>query len=71
MKKTSGEEKGQGSSQLVSQTLKNCFSSTVKAITLAKRNMFSIGSLGTTSKVISTYSWLEDTLDRKRKRRYD
>ena len=31
--------------------------------------MFSIDSLGTASKVIGTNSWLEDTLDRKRKRK--
>ena len=31
--------------------------------------MFSIGSLGKASKVIGIDSWLEDTLDRKRKRR--
>ena len=31
--------------------------------------MFSIESLGTTSKVIGTNSWLEDTLEKKRKRK--
>ena len=34
-----------------------------------KKNFFSIESLGTASKVISTESWLEDTLEKKRKRK--
>ena len=38
-------------------------------VTLAKKKMFSIESVGTTSKVKGTNSWLEDTLERKRKRR--
>ena len=38
-------------------------------MTPAKKKMFNIESLGTTSKVIGTNSWLEDTLGRKRKRR--
>ena len=37
--------------------------------TPAKRKNFSIESLGIASKVISTKSWLEDTLERKRKRK--
>ena len=37
-------------------------------ITLVKKKMFSIESLGTASKVINTNSWLEDNLERKRKR---
>ena len=36
-------------------------------ITPFKKKMFSIESLGTASKVIGTDSWLEDTLERKRK----
>ena len=39
------------------------------AVTLVKKKMFSIESLGATSKVISIESWLEDTLERKRKRK--
>ena len=31
--------------------------------------MFSVDTLGTTSKVIGNESWLEDTLDKKRKRK--
>ena len=38
-------------------------------MTLAKKKMFSIESLATASKVIGTDSWLEDTLERKRKRK--
>ena len=34
-----------------------------------KKNMFSIESLGTASKVISIESWLEDTIEKKRKRK--
>ncbi len=39
------------------------------AVTLAKKKIFSIESLGMASKVIGIDSWLEDTLERKRKRR--
>ena len=38
-------------------------------VTLAKKKMISIESLGMASKVIGTDSWLEDTLERKRKRK--
>lgn len=38
-------------------------------VTLVKKKMFSIESLGMASKVIGTNSWLEDTLERKRKRK--
>ena len=38
-------------------------------MTRVKKKMFSIESLGAASKVISTKSWLEDTLERKRKRK--
>ena len=38
-------------------------------MTQVKKKMFSIESLGTTSKVISKESWLEDTLEKKRKRK--
>ena len=34
-----------------------------------KKKKFSIETLGATSKVISTESWLEDTLERKKKRK--
>ena len=53
-KKNGDIEKGQESSQLVSQAQKNPFSLTTKIITLVKRKMFSIDSLGMTSKVIGT-----------------
>ena len=39
----------------------------MKEITLIKRKMFSIDSLGIASNVID--SWLEETLERKRKRK--
>ena len=68
-KKTSEVEKGQYSSKLISRAPKNPFSSTTKAITSIKGKMFRFDSLGTTSKVIDTDSLLEDTLDRKRKRK--
>ena len=38
-------------------------------MTLAKKKMLSIEPLGIASKVIGTDSWLEDTLERKRKRK--
>ena len=38
-------------------------------ITPVKKNIFSIESLSTASKVIGTNSWLEDTLEKKRKRK--
>lgn len=68
-KKTSEVEKSQGASMLISHVPKNLFSSTVKEITLIKRKMFSIDSLRMASKVIGTESWLEDTLEKKRKRK--
>ena len=39
--------------------------------TPVKKKMFNIESLGVASKVIGTESWLEDTLERKRKRKYE
>jgi len=68
-KKASDAEKGPDSSKLVSQAPKNPFSLATKTLTPAKRKMFSIDALGTTSKVIDIDSWLEHTLDRKTKRR--
>ena len=68
-KKTQEEEKVLGSSRLLSQDLKNPFFATTAATTQVKRKMFSIESLGTASKVISIESWLEDTLEKKRKRK--
>jgi tellurite resistance-related uncharacterized protein len=41
----------------------------MKKLTPVKRKFFSVDTLGTTSKVIDTESWLEDTLDRKKKRK--
>ena len=38
-------------------------------MTQVKKKMFTIESLGTASKIISTESWLEDTLEKKRKRK--
>ena len=38
-------------------------------MTQVKKKMFSIEFLGTTSKIISIESWLEDTLEKKRKRK--
>ena len=43
----------------------------MKILTLVKRMMFSIYTLEIVSKVINTKSWLEGTLDRKRKRKED
>ena len=68
-KKTQEEEKAPSSSQLLSRDLKNPFSATTTTMTQVKKKMFSIESLGTISKVISTKSWLEDTLEKKRKRK--
>ena len=48
---------------------KNPFAPPTAKATPAKRKMFSVESLGTASKVISTESWLEDTLERKRRRK--
>ena len=47
----------------------NPFSTTTVEVTPVKKKMFSIESLGAASKVISIESWLEDTLERKRKRK--
>ena len=69
MKKTQEEEKAPGSSRLLSQDPKNPFSTTTTVATQVKKKMFSIESLGTASKVISTDSWLKDTLEKKRKRK--
>ena len=68
-KKSSEVEKGQSSAKLISQDPKNPFSSTAMTITLVKKKMFSIESLGMASKVIGIDSWLEDTLERKKKRK--
>ena len=48
---------------------KNPFASPIVTATPAKRKMFNVESLGMTSKVISTEAWLEDTLERKRRRK--
>ena len=48
---------------------KNPFAPPTAKATPAKRKMFSVESLATASKVISTESWLEDTLERKRRRK--
>jgi len=54
---------------LISQYPKNPFSSNAMVVTPAKKKMFSMESFGTASKVIGTNSWLEDTLEGKRKMR--
>ena len=69
MKKNQEEEKAPSSSRLLSRDPKNPFSATIVAATPRKKKMFSIESLGTTSKVISIESWLKDTLEKKRKRK--
>ena len=51
-KKNTEIEKGQESSNPISQTQKNHVSLTTKEITPVKRKMFSIDSLGMTSKVV-------------------
>ena len=68
-KKTQEEEKALDSSRLLAQDPKNPFSTIAAAVTQVKKKMFNIESLGTVSKVISTESWLEDTLKKKRKRK--
>ena len=68
-KETVEAEKGKESSTLVSQAPKNPFASPTVATTPAKRKMFSVESLGTASKVISIELWLEETLERKGKRK--
>ena len=62
MKKTTEVEKRK-------EVPKNPFAPPTVKATPAKRKMFSVESLGTTSKVISIESWLEDTLERKRRRK--
>ena len=66
-KKTQEVEKVPSSSRLLSQDPKNPFFATTMVVTLVKKKMFSIESLGRASKVIGIESWLEDTLKRKRK----
>ena len=68
-KKAQEEGKAPGSSRLLSQDSKNPFSTATVATTQVKRKMFTIESLGTASKIISIESWLEDTLEKKRKRK--
>ena len=68
-RKTQEEKKAPSSSWLLSQDPKNPFSTTTMAVTQVKKKMFSIESLGTASQVISIESWLEDTLEKKRKRK--
>ena len=68
VKKITEVEKSKEALKLIPQALKNPFASPTVVATPAKRKMFSVESLGIASKVISTESWLEDTLERKRKR---
>ena len=46
----------------------NPFSLASKTLTPVKRKIFSVYTLWTMPKVIGTKSWLENTLDRKKKR---
>jgi len=66
---TQVEEKDPSSSRLLSHGSKNPFSVGTMVKTPTKKRMFSIESLGENSKVIGIESWLEDTLERKRKRK--
>ena len=68
-RETTKIEKVPKNSKLISQSPKNPFSLATKTSTLFKRNMFRVDILKTTSKVIGIESRLEDTLDRKRKRK--
>ena len=68
-KKSTEIEKVPKASKIISQVLKNSFSSATKTFSLIKRKMFGVDTLGTASKVIDIESWLEDTLDQKRKRK--
>jgi hypothetical protein len=65
------QEEGEvpSSSRLLFQDPKNPFSVGTVAETPMKKKMFIIELLGVASKVIGTESWLEDTLERKRKRK--
>ena len=62
-------DKSQSPSRLFSHDPKKPFPSTVVTMTPTKKNTFSIESLGMASNIIGLDSWLEDTLERKRKRR--
>ena len=64
-------EKSQSLSRLLSQDPNNPFSAIVVAVTPVKKKIFSIESLGVASNGIGTDSWLEETLERKRKRKYE
>jgi hypothetical protein len=68
-KEAQEEEKAPSSSRLLFQDPKNPFSAGTVAKTPMKKKMFSIESLGAASKVIGIESRLEDTLERKRKRK--
>jgi hypothetical protein len=67
-KKAFEEKKKSESAKMVSPVQKNPFSSSAKALTPVRKNMFSVDTLKKEDKVLSTESWLENTLDRKRKR---
>lgn len=68
-KKTTEAKQSQGSPKLAPQAPKNPFATSTVVATAPKKKMFSIDSLGVASQVISTKSWLEDTLERKRRRK--
>jgi hypothetical protein len=68
-KDTKEAEKSQSSPKLVPQAPKNPFAPSTVAATPVKRKMFSIDSLGMASQVINMKSWLEDTLERKKRRK--
>lgn len=63
------EEETPSSSRILIKDSKNPFSVGNMVKTPVKKKMFIIESLGAASKIIGTESWLEDTLERKRKRK--
>ena len=66
IKKTSEVNKVSKAPKLISPAPKNPFSSASKALTPVKS---SVDTLGIASNIIGTKSWLENTLDRKKKRK--
>ena len=69
VEKSCKAEKVSQASKIIPPTPKNPFSLAAKTMTPFRRKMFSVDTLGTLSQVIGIETWLEDTLDRKRKRK--
>lgn len=69
VKEIKEEEKAPSTSRLLLQDPKNPFSPTTVVMTPVKKKIFNIDSLRKTSKVNCIESWLEDTLERKKKRK--